>query len=118
MGRAPLTLSLEAPRHAADPVTLQASYSHQLSPKSALYQGDDENVILRHYGDVIVDECCENAEVQGPCSQEVSENSFSQAIARNPPPLATGQSVQKTGTSAPGPASPKPRRRRETVGVA
>ncbi|XP_006146679.1 growth/differentiation factor 3 [Tupaia chinensis] len=49
---------LQALMHAADPDVPQAvCIPTRLSPISMLYQDNDDNVILRHYEDMVVDEC-------------------------------------------------------------
>ncbi|CAD7666132.1 unnamed protein product [Nyctereutes procyonoides] len=49
---------LQALMHAVDPEIPQAvCIPTKLSPISMLYQDNDDNVILRHYEDMVVDEC-------------------------------------------------------------
>ncbi|XP_066109207.1 growth/differentiation factor 3 [Saccopteryx bilineata] len=49
---------MQALMHAADPATPQAvCVPTKLSPISMLYQDNDDNVVLRHYEDMVVDEC-------------------------------------------------------------
>ncbi|XP_029811416.1 growth/differentiation factor 3 [Suricata suricatta] len=49
---------LQALMHAVDPEVPQAvCIPTKLSPISMLYQDNDDNVILRHYEDMVVDEC-------------------------------------------------------------
>ena len=49
---------MQALMHAVDPEVPQAvCIPTKLSPISMLYQDNDDNVILRHYEDMIVDEC-------------------------------------------------------------
>ncbi|KAK1341419.1 hypothetical protein QTO34_017825 [Cnephaeus nilssonii] len=49
---------MQALMHAVDPAIPQAvCIPTKLSPISMLYQDNDDNVILRHYEDMVVDEC-------------------------------------------------------------
>ncbi|XP_004752588.1 growth/differentiation factor 3 [Mustela nigripes] len=49
---------MQALMHAVDPAVPQAvCIPTKLSPISMLYQDNDDNVILRHYEDMVVDEC-------------------------------------------------------------
>nr|XP_006218459.1 growth/differentiation factor 3 [Vicugna pacos] len=49
---------MQALMHAVDPEVPQAvCIPTKLSPISMLYQDNDDNVILRHYEDMVVDEC-------------------------------------------------------------
>ncbi|KAH0521169.1 Growth/differentiation factor 3 [Microtus ochrogaster] len=49
---------MQALMHAVDPKVPKAiCIPTKLSPISMLYQDNDENVILRHYEDMVVDEC-------------------------------------------------------------
>ncbi|XP_024434807.1 growth/differentiation factor 3 [Desmodus rotundus] len=49
---------MQALMHAIDPAIPQAvCIPTKLSPISMLYQDNDDNVILRHYDDMVVDEC-------------------------------------------------------------